>query len=323
MENPNKKRNWNEKYMKSMQYKSFKRKNYYISNLGTSKTYIIGYNYKKENEGLVLNNDEIENKILIYNREKTEVIKDFYQKNVMQYETDPMYNGWSILDSLISLRQDLNYNYKISENSISENEIIDLENSLSEKDKKKIIKWLKKYGMPFLGDKIVNNGFYIGEPPFEYGFKNDLKTCLKLKACACRLGTFLIAINIIYMTLVFYMKYVSNIIEPFENVKIEIENYATTDISSYIRKSLSSISDKAIINVDNILNKSELPKFEGCCETIISLAMYQLAIVMSSKNKFTSIKVCRFSECKHIFIPTRKTRLYCMNCSRQKQYKSK
>lgn len=320
MENPHKKKNWNQKYLSSVKYISFKRRNYYISKLDGAETYIIGYNYDKK-EDFVPNANEIENRSIMKNEDIKDSIKAIYERDFMSYQTDIMYNGWSVLDSLLSLRQKLDYSYNINEDSISNKELIELEEHLSNSNRKEIIKWLKIYGMPFLGDKVENNDMLIGIPPFRYGFKHDFKTCYAKKSCICRLGSFLVALNIIFNTFLFYVDYVHEI-DILEFVELIGDKYDEVDRNSYIKKALSSISDKAIINLENIFKQNELPRFEGCMETLISLAMYQLAIVTSS-NKIKTIKKCSFGECNHIFIPTRRTRNYCMDCSRQKAYKNK
>ncbi|MCI8362223.1 MAG: hypothetical protein HFJ41_03690 [Clostridia bacterium] len=318
MENPHKKKNWNQKYLSNMKYKSFKRKHYYISKLNGEETYIIGYNYDKK-EGFMLNTNEVENRSKFSNENISDIIKSVFERDFMTYEKDIMYKGWSILDSLLSLRQRLDYPYDINENTISDKELIELEENLSNNNRKEIIKWLKIYGMPFLGDKYIDNHMIIGIPPFSYGFKNDIYTCYKNKACVCRLGSFLISLNIIFHTFILFLSYADKM-EVLEELYFDENNYDEVDRSSYIRRALSSISDKAIINLDNILKQNQLSRFEGCMETIISLAMYQLAIIASS-YKIQTAKKCNFKDCKNIFIPTRRTRDYCMHCSRQKQYK--
>jgi len=79
-----------------------------------------------------------------------------------------MFRGWSIFDSLISLRQKLNYPNNINEDFINNNDLIQLEKNLSEPEKKEILKWLKIYGMPFLGNKIEDKKAYIGIPTFQW-----------------------------------------------------------------------------------------------------------------------------------------------------------
>jgi len=316
LENPHKKKNWNQKCLSSMKYISFKKKHYYISTLDGDETYIIGYNLNKT-ENFLPSMIEIKNRNKYKNENITKTAKDIFNRDFMTYEKDIMHKGWSIVDSLISLRQNLTYSYSINEDSISNTKLIELEKTLSNDDRKKIIKWLKKYGMPFLGDKIESNEMYIGIPPFKYGFKNDFFTCYIKNACVCRLSSFLISLNIIFKTFAYYLFYTYDI-EIAEKIEFKKIDYDTNDLDSYIRRAFSSISDKAIIDLDNILEKKELPRFEGCCDTLISLSMYQLAIITSSK-KICSAAGC--SCCEKIFIPTRRSRHYCMTCSRQKKYK--
>ncbi len=175
--------------------------------------------------------------------------------------------------------------------------------------------------MPFLGDKYVDNHMIIGVPPFIYGFKNDIETCYINKACVCRLGSFLISLNIIFHTFILLLSYVDKL-DILEELYFDKNNYNEADRSSYIRRALSSISDIAIINLDNVLQQKQLSRFEGCMETIISLAMYQLAVIASS-YKIQTVKKCNFNDCENIFIPTRRTKAYCIRCSRQKKYKNK
>lgn len=318
MENPHKKKNWNEKYLSSMKYTSFERRNYYISTLNGEETYIIGYNLDKK-EGFTPNVDTIENRSIMKKENIKDSIKAVYKEEFINYKTDIMFRGWSIFDSLISLRQKLNYPNNINEDFINNNDLIQLEKKLSEPEKKEILKWLKIYGMPFLGNKIEDKKAYIGIHPFHYGFKNDIEICIIKKACICRLGSFLIALNIVFNTFYYYLLYLDKNIE-FEKLEFEINNIDKDDLSSYIRRAFSSISDKAIINLDDIIQGKELPRFEGCAETLISLAMYQLATITSSK-KILDTKLC--SLCGDIFIPTRKSRNYCKTCSRQKAFKNK
>lgn len=318
MENPHKKKNWNEKYLSSMKYTSFERRNYYISTLDGEETYIIGYNLDKK-EGFAPNKNEIVRRSIIKNENIKDSIKAVYERDFISYKTDIMYKGWSVLDSLISLRQKLKYSYSIDEDSITNKELIQLERNLSKEEKKEILKWLKIYGMPFLGDRIENKEMRIGISPFGYGFKNDIQICDNKNACICRLGSFLIALNIVFNTFYYYLLYLDKNIE-LEELEFDMNNINKEDLMSYIKRAFSSISDKAIINLDNIIEGKELPRFEGCTETIISLAIYQLAIITSSK-KILDTKIC--SLCKNIFIPTRKSRCYCKTCSRQKAYKDK
>lgn len=318
MENPHKKKNWNEKYLSSMKYTSFERRNYYISTLDGAETYIIGYNLDKK-EGFIPNTNEIVKRSIMKNENIKDSIKAIYERDFMSYKTDIMYKGWSVLDSLISLRQKLSYSYKIKEDSITNKELIQLEENLSKEEKKEILKWLKIYGMPFLGDKIENKEMRIGIPPFGYGFKNNVEICKNKNACICRLGSFLIALNIVFNTFYYYLLYLDKNIE-LEELEFNMNKINKEDLMSYIKQAFSSISDKAIINLDNIIEGKELPRFEGCTETIISLAIYQLAIITSSK-KILDTKQCYF--CGNIFIPTRKSKRYCKTCSRQKAYKDK
>ena len=321
MENQHKKKkNWNNKYLTSMKYQSFQRKHYNFSVIN-EKTYIIGYNWYEE-EGFMpmehLKLDENTNSI----EEISKTIKDFYTKHFINYKTDELHKGLSILDSLISLRQKLNYTYYTNEYSVSSEELLCIERDLSNEDKKSILKWVETHGMPFLGEKVSNNNMTLGIPPFEYGFKNDFFTCFTEKSCICRLGSFLIALNILMKTFINYLVYAYRLgnLEELVFTDEDYDNYDKSEVTSYIRTSLSSISNKAIINLDEILDNNEIPRFEGCCETIISLAMYQLAIVASSK-KINVAKMC--SLCGNIFIPTRTTRCYCKTCSRQQKYKNK
>ena len=71
MENPHKKKNWNEKYLSSMKYTSFERRNYYISTLDGAETYIIGYNLDKK-EGFIPNTNEIVKRSIIKNETSTQ-----------------------------------------------------------------------------------------------------------------------------------------------------------------------------------------------------------------------------------------------------------
>lgn len=320
MENPHKKKNWNKKYMTSMKYMSFQR-NFYDFTVLDGNTYIIGYNMEI-NENFIPNTDLIIDKNLTSSEDISNTIKNFYKEYFMDYKIDAIHNGWSIVDSLISLRQNLHYTYEINEYSVSSQQLVELEKSLSNNDCNKILEWLKTYGMPFLGEKVINDNVNIGIPPFNYGFKNDFFTCMAKKSCICRLGSFLVALNTLMKTFIHYLYY-ANQHFPLEELDFsddDYDSYNKNDNESYIRTALSSISNKAIINLDEILTNDELPRFEGCCETIISLAMYQLAIIASSKKISTS-KKC--SLCKNIFIPTRRTKTYCMTCYRQKKYKNK
>jgi len=325
LENPNKKKNWNEKFLSNMKYQSFKRKQYCIELLD-NKTYILAYDHDKK-EGFMPNPELIYNHAIKLNNDLEKDINKFYTANYIYNSEKTIYKGWSVFDSLISLRQNLDYSYNINENSVTEKQLIELETKLSKQEKKEIIKWCRKYGMPFLGDRAINDyEALIGIPPFEYGFKNDIYTCVKENACICRLGRFLLGLNILCKTLFFYLIYLyktdnnANFINiDFSKLEV-LDDYNISDIKSYVKKALISISDKAIINFDDIIYENKLPHFEPYAETLISLAMYQLAIIMSSKKIYT-VKRCKYQECEHFFIPTRNTRKYCMNCSRQKKYK--
>ena len=315
-----KKKNWNQNFLSNMKYQSFKKRNYEFITIN-EELYIIGYNEKKE-ESFLLDLSKIKRTSKLKNEPIEKTLKYFFESDIRNYEIDKIENGWSILDSLINLRQKLNYSYDINEDSLSRNELKNLENNLSNYEKKQILKWCEEYGMPFLGNEVSSNEVQLGSRIFKYGFKNDFYTCLiENNSCLCRLGSFLIALNIIFKTFYYYLYYVDNIF-ILENFEFHEYNLNLQDIKSYIRRSFVSISEKAIINVDDIIEENALPHFESCAETIISLAMYQLAVVSSSK-KILDAKKCSCKSCQHLFIPTRKSRFYCMNCSRGKNYKEK
>lgn len=326
MRNLNRKKNWNEKFLLNMKYQSFKRKQYCINVIG-NKTYIFGYD-ANIHEGFMPNIELIYNQTIKSNNNLEKDIEQYYIANYLYDSEKTIYKGWSVFDSLLDLRQNLHYSYKIDEYSINEKQLIELETNLSKQDRIKIIKWCRKYGMPFLGDKIASKYGIIGIIPFDYGFKNDIDTCIKENACICRLSTFLIGLNILYKTLFFYIIYLykTNSNADFVNLDIleliNLNDYDISDIKLYIKQALISISNKSIINLNDILNENQLPYFEPYAETLISLAMYQLSIIMSSK-KIYDINTCNYEKCSHLFIPTRNSRKYCMNCSRQKKYKSK
>lgn len=333
MENFNKKRNWNEIYLKNMKYQSFKRRNYCISSLddGKEKLYIIGYDYNKK-EGFMPNTNLIINKVQKQNKS----IDEIFMKDYLSDSENLINKGWSVLDSLISLRQELDFSYNIDEDCINNKQLIELEKSISNKDKKKIIKWTEKYGMPFLGDrdKTIILNVNVGTIPFNYGFTNDIKTCIEKDSCICRLGTFLISINIIYKTLFFYLLYLykkdidSIPLYIFKNnnnitdndIDEFLKEYSMNDLESYIKRAFLSIKDKAVINSTTLFDENKTFKFESYAETLISLAMYQLATITSFK-KIYDVSRCKL--CNNLFIPTRKTRKYCMKCSRQKKYQQK
>ena len=326
LNNMNKKKNWNQKFLTNMKYQSFKRKNYYIDTLdkNSKELYIIDYDTDKK-EGFIPNTLYLYNKVkhLKNIEERIQKFNDYYIDNYIFDSTQTIDSkGWSVFDSLIHLRQNLSYSINISESSVSEADLLELENNLSVSDRKKIIKWCQKYGMPFLGDKSENTKADIRIDPFLYGFKNDIYTCISKDVCACRLSTFLIALNILFRTLYFYLVYLIDQ-RKVDTLKINIphsyyENYNYNDIENYIKRAFYSISDKSIINLDTIFSENGLPKFENYAETIISLAMYQLAVIISTK-KIYDISECK--ACEEIYIPTRKSREYCMSCDRHTKTK--
>lgn len=330
MKNINKKKNWNEIYLTNMKYQSMKRKNYCIATLDKEKDelYIIAYDHDIK-EGFIPNVNFIYNKVKDSETKISEAINDFYIQNYI-YDSDKIiYKGWSILDSLISLRQNLSYSYDIDEfSTLSNKDLIELEKSLSIKDKNKIIKWCKIYGMPFLGYKYdLTNKAFIGEPPFIYGFKNDLYACILNNVCIARLSTFLIGLNILFKTFCFCISYYSSSgnFKKLQNFCLEkylsnISNFEYDEeyFKFYIKKAFGSISNKSVMNLNKIIDNKEPSKIELYSETLLSLAMFQLSIVASFK-KIYNISECKC--CKNLFIPTRTTRTYCLKCSRQKNYK--
>lgn len=316
-----KKKNWNEIHLLNIKYQSFKRNNYIIDSIDDSKKlYIIGYNSKRKED--FINIPTFSWDIKHSSKPVEDTIKSIYYHNCISESEHTVYKGWSIFDSLISLRQNLNYDF-FDEDNISNEKLILLENNLSNVDKKKIIKWVKRYGLPFIGDKFDNSNATMGLT-FNYGFKNDILTCTVNNRCICRLGTFLIGLNIIYRTFGYYLSYLLNTVNNDKFINLEITKsypqYSYKDSLSYIRRSFNSISCRYISNWDNVIEQKEFPKFEFYAETLISLAMYQLSIIISS-NRIYYVSECKL--CNNLFIPTRSTRSYCMNCSRQKKYSQK
>ena len=122
------------------------------------------------------------------------------------------------------------------------------------------------------------------------------------------------ALNIVFNAFFYYLQYLDKNIY-LEELEFNMNNINKEDLMLYIKRAFSNISDKAIINLDNIIERKGLPRFEGCIETIISLD------IITSSKKILDTKYCSF--CKNIFIPTRKSRNYCRTCFRQKTCKGK
>lgn len=336
MKNLNKKRNWNEINLVDLKYQSFKRRNYCIRNLDTdfSKLYIVAYNYDIE-ESFMPNTNFLLNKVSHSSKNFESSMNDFFLKNYLSDSENLIYKGSSVFDSLISLRQKLNFSYEIDEYDISEKKLCELEENLSDTDKKTIIKWLKIYGMPFLGNPNNNDTIgktIIGPIPFFCGFTNDITTCKIHNSCICRLGCFLIALNSIYNTFYKHLIYLyksdnnssitldifkSNIEESNIEVLNRLDAYDVSDLKSNITSALLGTTINSVFNPNAILNDTTLPKLELYADTLISLAMYQLGIIISSP-KIYSTNRCKC--CNHLFLPTRKGNKYCPNCSRQKHW---
>lgn len=319
-----KKKTWNEIHLTNIKYHTFKRTNYIITHIDTSnKLYILGYNFKK-NEGFINQQD-----FLWYinhaNKPIEKAIENKYYNEYISDSENILYKGWSVFDSMISLRQDLHYEF-CNEDSISDEDLITLENSLSNEDKKKIIKWVRQYGMPFVGDKLNENHAFVGILPHSYGFKNDITTCIEYNACICRLGTFLIGLNIIYKTFGYYLTYllstVNNDVFPNLDITTSYPRHSRKDSLAYVKRALNSISFQYFINIEDIDTSNKQPNFKFYTETLISLAMYQLSILITSKRIYF-VAECSRETCKSLYIPTRATKIYCMNCSRQKKYSEK
>lgn len=327
------KRNWNENNLTKIKYQSHKRRNYCIETLDNG-LYILAYNHSKE-EGFMENVLMMYHKVKDSKEEAKDALNNLLMKNYISDSENLIYKGGSVFDSLISLRQKLDFPNDI-EYYVNQQTLCELEKSISEKDKRAIIKWLEIYGMPFLGDSI-NEGIesdYIGNVPFCYGFTNDAITCMLEKACICRLGSFLIALNTIYTTMFLCLKYLYRI-DKDSNINLDVFRqdkesdsdiikkiyaYDLIHIESYIKLAFSSISIKNVFNIDTILYKNKMPKPEAYAETLISLAMYQLLTIVSSR-KIYSVNRCKY--CNNVYVPTRENHKYCMDCSRQKEWNKK
>lgn len=332
------KRNWNENNLTKVKYQSQKRLNYYIIPLD-KELYIWGYNsYKKE--GFLPQPQYFNNVINDSTENLEETINKFFKKLYISDSEKLIYKDGSVFDNMISLRQKLDFPYDIDE-PLSNQVLCQLEKSISDKDKDTIIKWLKIYGMPFLGNPITTDvgNAYIGNPPFHHGFTNDITTCCIKNACICRLGSFLVALNTIYNTFFRYLIYLHrtdnvniidlNILNQSQNknektipmtlkerddFEKEINSYDLDYIKSYIKSAFFSISIKNVFDIDTIFDNNKSPKSEPYAETLISLAMHQLMVISSSKKIYTAN---RCKQCNHLYIPTRRSNNYCVDCSRQ------
>ena len=333
-----KKRNWNENNLTKVKYKSQKRLNYCIATLNANspELYILGYNHSKK-EGFMPNTKYITNKIKNSSEDRETLINTFFKENYISDSENLIYKDGSVFDNLISLRQKLEYSYDTYEYSTNE-VLCKLEQEISDNDKKTIIKWLKIYGMPFLGNPNVDTvgKAFIGTIPFCYGFTNDIATCLIKDACICRLGSFLIALNTFYKAFYYYLIYLyktdtdSRIdleilnktpqkmsFEEMTKLETEIDSCDLSAIKSYIKSAFSSINIKNFFDINILFDNNKLPHPESYADTLISLAMYQLMII-SSSEKIYSVNKCK--TCNHLYIPTRRNNKYCVDCSRQKEW---
>lgn len=187
-----------------------------------------------------------------------------------------VFDNRELLDSLIALSSD----------------IVDYS-----KREKKILKWLEKYGLPFV----------------------DVEASQAEHAFVCPLGPF--------MEFLWELRDVILKIEAINNTGISISGKPNTNLNPYINGNLvwqeSSIEDLICewLNDASISIKTKFENHEPtlflASNSVLDTGKYQLALLLLSNE---GISPRRCACCNSHFIPRRENQKYCSFCSPQKRY---
>lgn len=230
-----------------------------------------------------------------------------------------------LLSSLISLRQRLSYidiDINILSRYVNNSYLISLEEQLTKEDIKLIINWCKKYGLPFLGDPtehFVNNTEQLGETYKYFGFENELLSCILDSKTYFRVGVFLVGLDILYKTLVYAININGNI---KLNVDINTENLPIIkadfeDLTHFINTFFKSVPLHFSVNFSNAKHL----KYDISTETTLSVALYHLALCITSPNP--NLRAIRCENCNNIFLSSRANANYCIGCNRTTRYRQR
>lgn len=227
--------------------------------------------------------------------------------NVLQrYNKKVEIEEWDLVNSLLKLIEELpksKYYEMIDKFYIQDNKIFQLiENELSNENIETIIKWCKKYGLPFLGE----SGIEIGKTKSYkwFGFVNDFKTCIDNNMCGFRIGCFLIGIYIIYKTAICGEKLNEIRIGINEDINRKINK---KNIEEYIKKTTKSAQLYYEIAEDSKYIMYDIQLF---AETLMGAAMYTLQLWICAPNDLI-LKRCEACNCHFIVKDPREK--YCGN----------
>lgn len=262
-------------------------------------------------------------------RENEKLYKTIDNKKTRILPHDVVSANHKLLSSLISLRQKLpNYNYCHELYYTDIENIKYVENQILNDPNRKnyinlILKWCKKYCIPFVGDIDFNAQFRVVSNTFDYsyyGFKNDYNYVLLggPKEYKFRLGSFLIGIDILYTAF---------ILEVCWNK----ETYLTDDCSDYVHTYITNLSiEKKFKDISQNDRNDLLNMFLQSmriqvkvdyntlthslyADTLLSAAMYQLFIFIT--HKYNKVSNCIF--CKNLYFQNRKDKEFCSDRCRK------
>ena len=260
------------------------------------------------------------------NKDKEKLINNVVSR---QYFKKENLCDYLFVEKIVLLRQSLEhiytnmYKWREYSNNIK---LQELEKKVTDNDIKKIIKFCKEYGLPFIGNPIIDYIQGSNNISGEYrwcGFKNDYISCIQDSKTYFRVGTFLIAIDMIYKTLLRAIELKPEIFDNLNDFELLEEN----DDKS------KGTEEKTTINIINsVLNSAPIyyrikvesdktVKYITEAETLMSAAIYYLSlIILSPSSKFRVIKC---ENCENWCLSNRKNSRRCSKCTRQTIYRQR
>jgi len=180
---------------------------------------------------------------------------------------------------------------------------------------KEVINWCKKYGMPFVGNYIIED------------LTSSLDIFDSVGYLAFSLDEFIEKLWELYHNYIGYCAKKDNLTFDLKNLRIGFNETGNLSIS-HIEDRFFNINlnnrEKEIEKLLNSINiKYEFKHIKGKLtmipkiENIISLAIYQLGLLMISNDEMLA-KHCE--RCTSVFNATRNNNIYCPNCTPQKRW---
>lgn len=180
---------------------------------------------------------------------------------------------------------------------------------------KEVINWCKKYGMPFLGNNIIED------------LNSSLDIFNSVGYLAFSLDEFMEKLWEIYHNYIGYCAKKDSLTFDLKKLRVGLNKNSNISIS-HIEDKFFNINlnnrEKEIEKLLNSINiKYEFKYIKGKLtmipkiENVISLAIYQLGLLMVSNDEMLA-KHCK--HCTSVFNATRNNQLYCPNCTPQKRW---